>query len=283
MRLLISMKIGQSHFKNTDFIYYPINRGWVSADGVEYVRAHPPALGRMLEVGEVDVAPTSSIIYAKNFNDFYILPDFSVSAYGRTGSILLFSEMSSLQDLERSTVAVPGTSASSSALMEIILKMKGIDADILYHEEPNLDAMLKKADAALLIGDDALKANYASRQVLCDLGGEWKELTGQKMAYALWVIRKEAANKNPKEISRFYNNLVLSKRKATEEIDTISAKLAGDIGVAPGFMKAHLETLDYGLGSDVIKGLEEYFGRAYEFGILDRKPSLNFFEVQDAR
>lgn len=260
-----------------------MNKGLVSADGIEYVRAHPPALGRMLKAGEVDIAPTSSIIYAKNFNDFYILPDFSVSAFGRTGSILLFSEMTYLEDLEGNTVAVPGTSASSAALLGIILKMKGINADILYHEAPHLDTMLKKADAALLIGDHALKANYDGKQVLCDLGEEWKELTGHVMVYALWVIRKEAVKKNPEEISMFYDRLVLSRRKAMEEIDTISAYLAEDIGVSPEFMKAHLETLDYGLGRDVIKGLEEYFGQAYEFGILDKKPRLNFFEVQNAR
>lgn len=276
------MKIGQSHFKNTDFIYYPINKGLLSADGMEYVRAHPPALGKMLKTGEVDIAPTSSIIYAKNFNDFYILPDFSVSAHGRTGSILLFSELSGLQDMEGKTVAVPGTSASSSALLEIILKMKGINADILYHEEPDLDAMLNLADAGLLIGDHALKANYDGRRVLCDLGEEWKGLTGHVMVYALWVIRKEAADKNPEEVSMFYDRLVLSRRRAREEIDTISAQLAGDLGVGHEFMKGHLETLDYGLGSSVIKGLKEYFARAYEFGILDEKPILNFFEVQDA-
>ncbi len=277
------MKIGQTRFKNTDFIYYPINKGQVSADGMEYVRAHPPALGKMLETGELDIAPTSSIIYAKNFNDFYILPDFSLSAHGKTGSILLFSEISNLEGLEGKTVAVPGTSASSSALLEIILKMKGINADILYHEEPHLDTMLEKADAALLIGDHALKASYDGRQILCDLGEEWKGLTGQKMVYALWVIREEVAKKNPEGISMFHDTLVLSRRRAKEEIDIISAQLAEDIGVSPKFMKAHLETLDYGLGSDVIKGLEEYFARAYEFGILDEKPRINFFEVQNAR
>jgi chorismate dehydratase len=277
------MKIGQTRFKNTDFIYYPINKGWVSADGMEYIRDHPPALGKMLKAGEVDTAPTSSIIYAKNFNDFCILPDFSVSAHGKTGSILLFSETSNLEELEGKTVAVPGTSASSSALLEIILKMKGINADILHHEEPDLDAMLKKADAALLIGDHALKASYDGRLILCDLGEEWKGLTGEKMVYALWVIRKDAAEKTPEEISRFHDMLMLSRRRAKTEIDTISAQLARDLGVAPEFMKGHLETLDYGLGSDVIRGLEEYFARAYEFGILDEKPRLNFFEVQDAK
>lgn len=277
------MRIGQTHFKNTDFIYYPINAGQVSADGMEFVRAHPPALGRMLKAGEVDIAPTSSIIYAKNFSDFYILPDFSLSAYGRTGSILLFSDVPNLEELEGKTVAVPGTSASSSALLEIILKMKRISADILYHEEPRLDSMLESADAALLIGDHALKADYDGRRVLCDLGEEWKELTGEKMVYALWVIRKEVAEKSPEHVSKFYDALVLSRRKAMEEIGNVSASLAEDIGVAPEFMRAHLETLNYGLGNDVIKGLEEYFDKAYEFGILNRMPPLNFFEVHDAR
>jgi len=210
------------------------------------------------------------------------LPDFSVSAHGKTGSILLFSEMSNLEDLEGKTVAVPGTSASSAALLEIILKMRGINALILHHEEPDLDAMLKKADAALLIGDHALKASYDRKQILCDLGEEWKGLTGEKMVYALWVIRKDTAEKRPEEVSMVYDRLVLSRRRAKENIDTISVQLAKDLGVAPEFMKAHLETLDYSLGSDVVRGLEEYFAKAYEFGILERIPELNFFEVQNA-
>lgn len=281
------MKIGQSHFKNTDFIYYPINKGQVPSGGIEYVRAHPPALGRMLKAGEVDIAPTSSIIYAKNFRDFLILPGFSLSAFGRTGSILLFSDLLNSKEhfwdeLEGKTVAVPGTSESSSALLEIILKMKGTRAKIIYHKEPHLDKMLTKADSALLIGDDALKADFDGRKVICDLGAEWKELTGQKMVYALWVIRKEAAEKNPRGVSIFHDKLSRSRKKAMENIKTISAELAGDIGVTEKFMKSHLETLDFGLGSDVIDGLNEYFGKAFDFGIIKERPTLNFFEVQDA-
>lgn len=276
------MRVGQTHFKNTDFIYYPINAGLVPAGDIEYVRAHPPALGKMLETGAVDIAPTSSIIYAKNFSDFQILPDFSVSAYGKTGSILLFSELSSLRDLEGKTVAVPGTSATSSALLNIILHIEGITVDILYHEEPDLNTMLKNADAALLIGDHALKANYDGRHVLCDLGEEWRTLTGKKMVYALWIVGKRAA-KRRKEVLAFYENLLLSRRTAMEDINAISLHLADDIGVSSEFMKSHLKTLDYGMGRDVIAGLEEYFSRAYEIGILNKRPTLNFFEVHDAR
>ncbi len=241
----------------------------------------------MIKAGGVDIAPTSSIIYAKNFRDFLILPGFSLSAFGRTGSILLFSDLLKpgehlWHELEGKTVAVPGTSESSSVLLEIILRMKGIRAKIIYHKEPHLDKMLKKADSALLIGDDALKADFDGREVLCDLGAEWKELTGQKMVYALWVIRKEAAEKNPGEVSIFHSKLAQSRKKAMEDIEAISAELAVDMGVSQKFMKSHLETLDFGLGSDVICGLNEYFGKAFDCGIIKERPTLNFFEVKDA-
>ena len=90
------MRIGQTFFKNTDFIYYAIQRGIIKLDealqGSTLHTAHPPELGERLLKGGIDIAPASSIIYAQHPNDFLLLPDFSISAFGETGSILIFSE-----------------------------------------------------------------------------------------------------------------------------------------------------------------------------------------------
>ena len=52
--------------------------------------------------------------------------------------------------------------------------------------------MLMEADAALLIGDDALRAKYKTSDSLYvyDLGREWKDLTGLPMVFAVWAIRR---------------------------------------------------------------------------------------------
>ncbi len=280
--------VGKTHFRNTDFIYYPITNGMtdrrtdetISTNGTTYVRAHPPALGKMLATGDVDIAPASSIIYAKNYNDFCILPDFSISGYGRTMSILLFSNrIKDFEELDGKTIALPETSASSVALLDILLKMRGIKAEYVPDEKPDLNVMLKKADAALLIGDQALTANFNGEKVLCDLGEEWKKQTGRKMVYALWVVSKNAAEEKKEVISQFYRVLVRSREKAMLEIDAISAVMAEKIGVDPDFMKIHLETLDYHLDARGIRGLKEFFALAYRYGILEEAARLKFFDV----
>jgi chorismate dehydratase len=274
------MRVGKTYFKNTDFIYYYIDNTAASPREIEYIKAHPPDLGEMLLRGEVDIAPVSSIIYGQHHRELYILPEFSISALGKTMSILLFSEkFSSLDDLEGKTIAIPSTTASSSALLDIILRMKNIKVEFVSHPPPILDSMLSKADAALLIGDHALKENYNGRRYICDLGEEWRKATGEKMVYALWVISRVAAEQKRHELEKFYEDMVYSREKAYENIDAVSSALAERLGVSAAFMRAHLESLDYGLDERGLRGLEVYFGKAFEFGILEEVPELNFFGV----
>lgn len=276
----MSLRVGTTHFKNTDFIFHGIMKGLVSTNGATYHRAHPPALGKMLKEGDLDIAPTSSIIYAENHQDLMILPDFSINARGKTMSILMFSEtLGSLDDLDGKKITVPGTSASSSALLRIILAMKGIDAEVIYHEKPDLTSMLATSDAALLIGDEALKANFDGRPVMADLGREWTNLTGKKMVYALWVITKEAIEREPERIRAFHESLSRSREQAYENMEYLSISLGKELGVSPGFMWRHLDTLDYSLGKDEMAGLTEYYKMAFEVGILSEIPDIKVFEV----
>ena len=54
--------------------------------------------------------------------------------------------------------------------------------------EPDLEAMLQRADAALVIGDPAFEIDPAKHHVTkIDLGAEWKALTGLPFVYAMWV------------------------------------------------------------------------------------------------
>ena len=56
---------------------------------------------------------------------------------------------------------------------------------------PDLDAMLRIADAALIIGDPALRIDPAALPWhVYDLGAEWVEMTGLPMVFAVWAGRK---------------------------------------------------------------------------------------------
>ena len=100
----------------------------------------------------------------------FLLPDFTVSSYSEVKSILLISRFP-IENLSGKKVALTSTSATSQVLLKLILS-RGYEVQPEYTVcPPDLDRMLADADAALLIGDIALKYYVARRELfLHDLG-----------------------------------------------------------------------------------------------------------------
>ena len=71
---------------------------------------------------------------------------------------------------------------------------------------PDLSTMLRETDAAVVIGDVALRATLFDAPRLglhvLDLGAAWKELTGLPMVFALWAARREYADREPAQVKR---------------------------------------------------------------------------------
>src|SRR5216110_3344685 len=112
---------------------------------VEEVVGVPTALNEQLVAGELDVAPISSIAYARHADSLRLLSRLCVSSEGAIDSIQLVSRL----PLERiRTVAVTPESATSVVLTKVLLP----DAEHVPIEEP--------AEAKLLIGDAALKSVF---------------------------------------------------------------------------------------------------------------------------
>lgn len=273
------LKIGKTPFRNTEFIYRGFEKVAEEINNkFKFYTNYPSKLGEMLVKGEIDIAPASSIIYAKFPGELLILPDISISARGKTNSILLFSKLSSLDDLDGKTIALPFTSASSNALIEIILKLRKIDAKFIYNQEPDIEKMLMSSDAGLLIGDDALRAFSRENLLLADLGEEWQKLTGKSMVYALWLVNKDTAQEKCKEVREFSHQLSRAREYACKNLDIISRELASQISLDREFLKNHLSYLSYGLGNNEKEGLLEYFKLAEKFKIINKIPGLEFFK-----
>ena len=112
---------------------------------VDEVQGVPTALNTALLEGELDVAPISSIEYARNASHLRLLARLCVASEGAVDSIQLVSRT----PLERvRTVAVTPESATSVVLTKVLLP----DADHVPLGED--------AEAKLLIGDAALKSAF---------------------------------------------------------------------------------------------------------------------------
>jgi predicted solute-binding protein len=76
-------------------------------------------------------------------------------------------------------------------LVRVILERRYGVTPVAVSHAPELDAMLRIADAALIIGDPALRLDPISLPWhVYDLGAEWVEMTGLPMVFAVWAGRK---------------------------------------------------------------------------------------------
>src|SRR5881398_4143011 len=163
------IRLGRISYVNMAPVFYRLEAE------VEEVQGVPTALNRALLDGECDLAPISSIEYARHADELRILPRLCVSSEGAVDSIQLVSRV----PLERvRTVAVTPESATSVVLTRVLLP------------EAEHVPLGEEADAKLLIGDAALQSAFNDPTPHYDLGRLWLERTGLPMVYAVWACRQ---------------------------------------------------------------------------------------------
>ncbi len=269
------VKVGRIDFVNSDPVYHGLESGEVEAEvDVELVDGFPRSLNSMLERGDLDVAPISSVEYARH-PDYGLLPGLSVSSDGEVGSILLFSR-EPLEDLDGSTVAVPSTSATSVVLLEILLEeFRDIHPEYDVRH-PDVDSMLEDADAALLIGDHALTANRGDRGPstedieVRDLGEMWKQETGERMVYAVWAYQ----DLDDGERDAVADALERSKEVGYRSLDSIAGDLSDRMDVSLDYAERYLRMLDHDFTESHRRGLTKYYELARETGAIDTVPEI---------
>jgi chorismate dehydratase len=154
--------------------------------------ALPSDCADQLASSRADIGIVPVIEMARQGLDYF--PGTGIACHGPVRSILLISKV---PFKEIRTLATDSGSRTSAMLAQVILAEKyGVRPQVFSHPA-DLREMLGKADAALLIGDAALRVDPATLpfetpalQTL-DLGEEWVKMTGLPMVFAVWAGRKE--------------------------------------------------------------------------------------------
>jgi len=139
--------------------------------------------------------------------------------------------------------------------------------------EPDLEAMLQRADAALVIGDPAFEIDPARHNVTkIDLGAEWKSLTGLPFVYAMWVGRPGAAT--PEQCRAL--------REARDAGVAHLPKIARQVGGGNSTLEQRAleylrDNLKYGLGPSEQAGLRKFHELAAEIGVVSALEPLRFY------
>lgn len=226
----------------------------------------PSRLADRMAVGELDVGliPVVEFFRAGTYS---FVPNIAIASRGPVLSVTLFSRVP-WADIR--TVALDTGSRTSSALTQIVLRMRyGVTPQV----EPlplDLPADDLTTDAVLLIGDRAMRACLPGFAYAYDLGQEWADWTGLPMVYAAWAVR-DGVELGDTEAA-FHKAKALGLSRAGQ----IAAREAPALGLDAGFCRRYLDTvIRYDLGPRELAGLRRYYELARDLGLAPEGVSLD--------
>jgi chorismate dehydratase len=273
-------RVGHIQFLNCLPIYWGLVRSGALLD-IELTKDTPDNLNRMLVEGQLDIGPISLVEYLRNAEELLLLPDIAVGSDGPVLSVDLVSQRP-LSELDGRPVALGSTSRTSVLLAQMWLKeVFGVNPRY-FTCPPDVNAMMLEADAAVVIGDVALRATYdGARQGLQihDLGQAWKSWTGLPMVFAVWAVRRDFAVEHPGVVKDVHTAFIRSRDEALAHVDDVAAQAARWEIFDAATLAHYFRTLDFSLGERQINGLREFANRAVLAGALSKPVVPQFAEV----
>ncbi len=256
----------------------------------------PSQCAEALRSGEVDIAIIPAIEFQRT-EGLVALPNLSIASKKSVRSLLLVSKKP-IHDVRR--IALDRSSRSTQALVRILCAKRWHIAPDFFEADPDLPGMLRDADAALLIGDPALRLALGSETVakhdaagesifpaeiaglsssaplfLYDMVEKWRALTSFPAVLAIWAARPAAVT--PAVIRDFQDSLAFGMQHLAE----ISAEASRELHLPAGKIARYLsENIDYTLDGENLRGLERYYDLAAELGLIPQARPLQIASFQ---
>jgi len=248
----IVLRLGKFPFLNCVPIYHALETGKVKCETkFKIVSGTPTETNTLLNKGELELGIISSVVYVDMVEKCLILPQLSISSYGKVKSVILFSRIP-ITALDGQPVMLTPHSATSILLLKLIFsKYFGIQPRYLIGEigQPNGEAV-----AGLVIGDRALRLQVEKiYPYQLDLGEIWYNLTGLPFVFGLFVVRKSVWEEYKQVVKHIWQALLASKRWGLNHLKTL-ARCYSQLSLID-----YWQHLNYDLTPLHLKSLELFF------------------------
>lgn len=252
----------------------------------------PTQCAEAMRTDAADIAIIPAIEYQR-ITGLVVLPDLAIASQNRVRSLLIVSR----KPIEQvRSVALDRSSRSTQALTRILAAEHwNIDPEF-FETEPDLSAMLEKADAAMLIGDPALRISIAIERkstvspqgrAICpaaalgitgaeifhvyDVVGEWRKFSSLPAVMAIWAARPEVVT--PEVLADFS----ASRNFGLTQLAAISLEAAQELELPQQALESYLRhNIDFSLGEENRRGLERYFQEAAKLGLIPRNKKITW-------
>jgi chorismate dehydratase len=225
----------------------------------------PSRCADLLADGSVDIGLIPSIEYQR-IRGVRVISGISIASKRQVQSVLLVSKIPA----ERiQTLAIDNSSRTSIVLLRILLALKYRVQPTLCLCDPDMEAMLSHSDAALIIGDNALRANFGDR-LHYDLAEEWRMLTGKPFVFAFWGVRSEVRLEDP---SVFQQSLAFGEA----HLDEIVQQQSPILQLPENQLHRYLtENINYTLDQENLEGLQLFYQLAADTLGMDTTRGVEF-------
>ena len=247
----------------------------------------PARCAELLHAGETDLGLIPSIEFlraASGPNTYRIVPDLAIGSRGPVASVAIFTTRD-IVDVR--SIALDTSSRTSVALTRVMCaRIFGI-SPTFESQGPDLPSMLERADAALIIGDNALflgegpvrvrsgaSERFVSVQKI-DLGALWTSTTGLPFVYAFWAGRPGVVS--PEDVTVLCHARDEAMARTREVAEAYYPGEPSRQAVAESYLR---DNIKYSLGPEERAGLERFYVYAAEAGLVTAAATLAFFESE---
>jgi chorismate dehydratase len=297
--ILRKLRISVVQYLNTAPLVYGFTHGALK-DKYDLSFTVPSQCADDLRDGRADVAIIPAIEFQR-IDDLVVLPDLAIAAKRRVRSLLIVSRK---PIAEVQSIALDRSSRSTQALTRILCAEHWQIKPAFFEATFDCAAtILERADAALLIGDPALRLGIsiagnaalgADGELMCssdkagvhatetlhvyDVVQEWRRLTGLPAVLAVWAGRRESVT--PEIIADF----AASKDYGVAHLAEISAAASLEQGLPAADLLNYLqENIDFTLDSENLAGLELYYCLAAKLGLIPRAKAIEWANINTLR
>ncbi len=236
---------------------------------------------------DIGLVPVSALAFTPSLA---VIPGCAIASRDRVRSILLVvrnPDGTAPDDVSGvARVALDSASRTSATYTRILFARFWQIQPSFIEQAPDLEAMLRVADAALLIGDPALFAledrearerRTGEKLLYLDLAHEWHKLTGTVWVSAVWAANPEAIAASGIPASHVTTDFQHSRDAGLRHIDALTDEWSARIAVPRETIRAYLsQNIWYTLDEPCLAGLDLFYRYGVECGALPTAPHLHF-------
>ena len=247
----------------------PLIAGLEREPDIALSRLVPSELLATIEAGTADLALCPVVDFQTSVEDLRIVQSGAIGCDGPALTVRLFSRLP-FSDLE--SVVTDRDSHTSVALLRIVLHELH-DCQPVFISSPRA-ARPTDVDALLLIGDKVITSSPdpSTYRYRLDLGAAWKTITGKPFVFANWMAR------SGRDLGDVPARLDTLRRVNRERIAELAAHHAHACGWPEDLALEYLtRNLSYELGDRELAGIEEFWRRCRDLGIIDELRPLKLY------